>query len=39
MDEISFMRGTFTEKYQKYMSFVESEWSKEEKHLSGEHPR
>lgn len=39
MDEISFMRGTFTEEYQKYMSFVESEWSKEEKHLAEEHPR
>lgn len=39
MDEISFMRGTFTEKYQKYMAFVEAEWSKEEKHLAEEHPR
>lgn len=39
MDEIGFMRGAFTEEYQKYMSFVESEWSKEEKHLAEEHPR
>lgn len=33
------MRVTFTEKYQKYMSFVEAERSKEEKHLAEEHPR
>ena len=39
MDEISFIRGTFTEEYQKYMSFVETEWTKEEKHLAEEHPR
>lgn len=39
MDEMSFMRGTFTEEYQKYMSFVEDEWTKEEKRLAEEHPR
>lgn len=39
MDDISFMRGSFTEEYQEYMSLVESEWSKEEKHLAEEHPR
>ena len=31
--------AALTEEYQKYMSFVESEWSKEEKHLAEEHPR
>lgn len=39
MDEISFMRGTFTEEYKKYMSFVEGEWDKVEKNIAEEHPR
>lgn len=39
MDEISFMRGTFTDEYQKYMSFVENEWSTEEKNLAEKHSR
>lgn len=32
MDEISYMRGTFTKEYQKYLSTIESEWNKEEIH-------
>lgn len=39
MDEISYMRGTFAPEYQKYLSFVESEWAKEEKALADQHPR
>lgn len=39
MDEISFMIGTFTEEYKKYMSFVEGEWDKVEKNIAEEHPR
>ena len=39
MDEISYMRGTFTPEYQKYLSSVESEWAKDEKTLADQHPR
>lgn len=39
MDEISYMRGIFSEKHQKFLSSVEAEWSKEEERLAKEHPR
>ncbi len=39
LDEISFMRGTFTDEYQRFLSSVESEWTKEEKTLADKHPR
>ena len=33
MDEISYMRGTFSEKSQKYFKEVEQAWKKEEEKL------
>jgi hypothetical protein len=39
LDEISFMRGTFSEEYQRFLSSVESEWDKEESSLAENHPR
>ena len=39
MDEISYLRGTFSEKSQKYFKEVEQAWKKEEKKLAQEHPR
>lgn len=39
LDEISEMRGTFSEQYQHYLAEVESEWQAEEKILADEHPR
>lgn len=39
LDEISFMRGTFSEEYQRFLSSVESEWDKEESSLVENHPR
>lgn len=39
MDEISYMRGTFTDDHQRFMSLIENDWAKEEKELADEHPR
>ena len=39
MDEISEMRGTFSEQYQHYLAEVENKWQAEEKILADEHPR
>ncbi len=39
LDEISFMRGTFSDDYQRFLSLVENEWAKEEKVLAEKHPR
>ena len=39
MDEISYMRGTFSEISQQYFKEVEQAWKKEEEKLAQEHPR
>ena len=38
-DEISYMRGTFSDNAQAYLKKVEEEWQLEEKKLAAEHPR
>lgn len=38
-DNISYMRGTFSEKSQNYLKEVERTWKKEEEILAQEHPR
>lgn len=39
MDEISMMRGTFSDRYQQYLSDVEEKWNEEEKSLAEKHRR
>lgn len=39
MDEISYMRGTFSEKSQNFLNEVEKAWQEEEKKIAKEHPR
>lgn len=39
MDEISYMRGTFSEEGQRYMQQLEKAWKKEEEKIAMEHPR
>lgn len=39
MDDISMMRGTFSDKYQQYLAAVDEEWSAEEKNLAEKHKR
>ena len=39
MDEISYMRGTFSEKSQNYIKLEEKVWQEEEKKIAKEHPR
>ena len=39
MDDISMMRGTFSDEYQKYLSKVEEEWSAQERSLAEKHKR
>ena len=39
MDEISYMRGTFSEQSQEYFDDVQKQWDEEERRLAEEHPR
>ena len=39
MDEISYMRGTFSEQSEKYFEEVQKRWDEEERKLAEEHPR
>lgn len=39
LDDISFMRGTFSEKNQKYIEELDKAWQEEEKKLAQKHPR
>lgn len=39
MDEISYMRGTFSEQSQRYFEEVQRKWNEEEGKLAAEHPR
>lgn len=39
MDEISYMRGTFSEQSEKYFEEVQKRWDEEEPKLAEEHPR
>lgn len=39
MDEISYMRGTFSDESQNYLKAVEQQWEKEEERIANEHPR
>lgn len=39
MDEISYMRGTFSEQSQEYFNDVQKQWDEEERRLAEEHPR
>lgn len=39
MDDISEMRGTFTEDYQRYLQLIGTEWESTEITLANEHPR
>ena len=39
MDEISYMRGTFSDQYQSFLSFIEKQWKDEEKNIAKQHPR
>jgi len=39
MDEVSYMRGTFSEKSQQFLKEVEQAWEEEEAKLAKEHPR
>lgn len=39
MDEISYMRGTFSEQSQRYFEEVQKKWNEKEGKLAAEHPR
>ena len=39
MDEISYMRGTFSAQSEKYFEEVQKRWDEEEQKLAEEHPR
>lgn len=39
MDEISYMRGTFSEQSEKYFEEVQKRWDEEKRKLAEEHPR
>lgn len=39
MDEISYMRGTFSDQSQEFFAKIQEEWDKEEKKLAKKHPR
>ena len=39
MDEISYMRGTFSDQSQESFAKIQEEWNEEEKKLAEEHPR
>lgn len=39
MDEISYMRGTFSDQSQDFFAKIREEWDKEEKKLAKKHPR
>lgn len=39
IDEISYMRGTFSKQSEKYFQELQKRWDEEERKLATEHPR